>query len=210
MITLKIFLLHFIFYNFPFFVQIRNLKYDFEGVEKAIRFIMSSRSNTLSQLNKMTMFIFIVCLIFAISLAIFYILKSNKNEILIMEMDKRLTQKRYLISKFESEGDVLNSINCVDMEILLNFAKTGDSNFYSKFLESFPLFEKKLLLVSPSLNFNDFVLLAYIYLNFDSKEIASISFRSIRTVQNKKYLLRKKLRLNTNENISFWLKENCF
>ncbi|KAA2224933.1 helix-turn-helix transcriptional regulator [Chryseobacterium sediminis] len=45
---------------------------------------------------------------------------------------------------------------------------------------------------------------AYIYLNFSTKEIAEYTFTSVRTVQTKKYNVRKKLTIPSDMDIYIW------
>lgn len=49
-------------------------------------------------------------------------------------------------------------------------------------------------------------LCAFLYLNFTTKDIASVTFVQSKTMQMKKYRLRKKLDIDTNTALTAWLK----
>lgn len=72
-------------------------------------------------------------------------------------------------------------------------ARENDESFYIKFLEVYPYFNKKLLAKNPNLTPSDFEYCALIKLDFNTKDIAQAKNISIRTVESKKYRLRKKL-----------------
>ena len=74
-------------------------------------------------------------------------------------------------------------------------ARKNESNFYPRFLDLFPDFEKKLLEINPKLTNSELQFCALLKLNFSSKEIAANTFTAVRTVQNKKYRIRSKLNI---------------
>lgn len=84
-------------------------------------------------------------------------------------------------------------------------AATNSPNFLSRFVEVYPEFYNLLTTEYPTLTTADLKLCALMKLDFSTKEIAEISFSSLRTVQNRKYKLRKKFGLETEENINQWI-----
>lgn len=84
-------------------------------------------------------------------------------------------------------------------------AATNSPNFLSRFVEVYPEFYNLLTTEYPALTTADLKLCALMKLDFSTKEIAEISFSSLRTVQNRKYKLRKKFELETDENINQWI-----
>ncbi len=76
---------------------------------------------------------------------------------------------------------------------VVELAKSNDPNFYARFLDLYPEFEKNLLKINPNLSISELQFSAFLKLNFSSKDIANYTFTSVRTVQNKKYRLRSKL-----------------
>lgn len=84
-------------------------------------------------------------------------------------------------------------------------AATNSPNFLSRFIEVYPEFYNQLISEYPTLTTADLKLCALMKLDFSTKEIAEITFSSLRTVQNRKYKLRKKFDLSTEENINQWI-----
>jgi DNA-binding CsgD family transcriptional regulator len=82
-------------------------------------------------------------------------------------------------------------------------AKENNPEFLTRFNEYCPRFSEELLKVSP-LKISEIRFCAYIYLNFSTKEIAEYTFTSVRTVQTKKYNLRKKLNVPSDMDIYVW------
>ena len=97
---------------------------------------------------------------------------------------------------------------CFVFVILNRLAKKNDPNFYTRFSEVYPYFQDKLLSINLNLQTSELILLAYIYLNFETKEIADYIFKSSKTIQNRKHLLRKKLNIPTHQDFHIWLKSN--
>lgn len=88
---------------------------------------------------------------------------------------------------------------------ITELATTSSPNFLSRFIEVYPEFYNQLISEYPNLTTADVKLCALMKLDFSTKEIAEISFSSLRTVQNRKYKLRKKFGLETEENINQWI-----
>ena len=88
-------------------------------------------------------------------------------------------------------------------------AITNNPLFLTKFLETYPVFQKNLIQINPNLQNSELTLLAYIYLDFSTKEIADFTFKSGRTIQNRKHHLRKKLGISSTEDLYIWIKANC-
>ncbi|MCC3217846.1 LuxR C-terminal-related transcriptional regulator, partial [Chryseobacterium sp. X308] len=86
---------------------------------------------------------------------------------------------------------------------LIQLAKENNPEFLTRFNEYYPHFSEELLKVSP-LKISEIRFCAYIYLNFSTKEIAEYTFTSVRTVQTKKYNLRKKLNIPGDMDIYVW------
>ncbi|WP_395761997.1 helix-turn-helix transcriptional regulator [Elizabethkingia anophelis] len=91
------------------------------------------------------------------------------------------------------------------LNLLINLAEKDDPSFYFKFNDVFPDFNENLLKISPKLTQSDLEYCAMMKLNFDTKKIASIKRLSIGAVESKKYRIRKKLDISTEENIYVWL-----
>ncbi|WP_447641711.1 MULTISPECIES: tetratricopeptide repeat protein [Chitinophagaceae] len=91
-------------------------------------------------------------------------------------------------------------------EEVFEMAKENAPHFYIRFKEVYPDFHTKLLHLNPDLNLGELTLCAYIYLDFQTKEIAQYTSRSVKTIQNRKNSLRKRLRIDSNQDIYVWFK----
>lgn len=113
-------------------------------------------------------------------------------------------QKKKLSAKHE-ETDVLKKQLNSAFDEVVELAKTNSPNFLPRFLEVYPEFHQAILDYEPSLTSSDLLLAAYLKLDFSTKEIAVYNFVSIRTVQNRRYRLRKKLNLYARIDLNYWL-----
>jgi DNA-binding CsgD family transcriptional regulator len=91
---------------------------------------------------------------------------------------------------------------CIFDEVI-QLAKENNSEFLTRFHEYCPRFSEELLKISP-LKISEIRFSAYIYLNFSTKDIAGYTHTSVRTVQTKKYNLRKKLNIPGDMDIYVW------
>lgn len=88
---------------------------------------------------------------------------------------------------------------------IIELAKINERTFYIRFLETFPDFSKKLLGINSQLTNSDLEYCALIKLKFQNKEIAFIKRNSVSSVESKKYRIRKKLGINTHDDIYNWM-----
>jgi tetratricopeptide (TPR) repeat protein len=111
-----------------------------------------------------------------------------------------------IIKQKEFETDILkeklnNSYDCI-----INLAKKNDPGFLNKFQEAYPDFVKKMLAINSNLSKSDLTFCAMILLGFTSKEIAQYTFVEHRSVQNKKYRLRKKINISSDVDLYLFFK----
>ncbi|WP_461533068.1 tetratricopeptide repeat protein [Sinomicrobium sp.] len=118
----------------------------------------------------------------------------------------RNRKKHRLIIKRERENLWLKKKMDKAFDEVVELAKRNDPAFAGKFQEVYPEFSEGLLKMKPALTPSEFVLCAYIWLNFSSKEIATYTFVTHKTVQVKKYRLRKKLGIPTNVDLYHFFK----
>ncbi|MET3537195.1 helix-turn-helix transcriptional regulator [Chryseobacterium limigenitum] len=93
-------------------------------------------------------------------------------------------------------------------EELIHLAVHSDPSFMNRFKELYPEFYDNLTSKYESLTLNDMKLCAFIKLNFSNKEIAEYDHISLRTVESKKYRLRKKLNLSGDIDFNKWVMEH--
>jgi hypothetical protein len=92
----------------------------------------------------------------------------------------------------------------ISISELKNFVDDPDL-FDINFQQFFPDFYKNLLNINATLDKSSLHLCAFIKLNFDTKKIATIKKISVRTVENRKYILRKKLNIAAYEDLYIWM-----
>ncbi len=116
----------------------------------------------------------------------------------IAKKNELLTQIKNHLTKVSDQSSVKPVINIIDKNLDHNdnweFFKEAFNNVDRKFL-------KKLKKTHPDLSPNDLKLCAYLRLNLSSKEIAPLFNISARSVEIKRYRLRKKLNLQHEENL---------
>ncbi len=88
---------------------------------------------------------------------------------------------------------------------VLQLAKENDSSFLTRFQEVYPEFITKLMAINPKLVNTELNLCALIYLNLSSKDIARFTYIQPKSVQIRKYRLRKKLEIPQDADLHVWL-----
>jgi tetratricopeptide (TPR) repeat protein len=83
----------------------------------------------------------------------------------------------------------------------IELAKRNDSSFLPKFKELYPDFISRLLSVNSDLENSELAFCAMLKLNFTSKEIADYTFVQHKSIQQKKYRIRKKLNIEGDRDI---------
>ncbi len=144
--------------------------------------------------------------------------KEKENILLKQEVDKtyrelastsiRLTQKETLITDMMQKLSLLKDENTSKKELgnLISGLKQHLSNnswteFEYYFNQVNPDFYSALLKIHPNLTVNEKKICAYLKLNLNTKEIASISGKSINSIEVARTRLRKKLELKPYQNI---------
>ncbi len=94
------------------------------------------------------------------------------------------------------ETDQLKSyVHTKKLKEVIELAKKNDSSFLLKFKELYPDFISELLRINPDLENSELTFCAMLKLRFSSKEIADYTFVQHRSVQQKKYRIRKRLNI---------------
>ncbi|WP_294080278.1 tetratricopeptide repeat protein [Proteiniphilum sp. UBA5384] len=117
---------------------------------------------------------------------------------------------RQKITKYKEKEQEIQELKLKVNESFTEIVELGrndDPTFMVRFQEVYPEFTHALGTKYPHLQLSELHLLALIYLQFTTKEIADCTCRSVRTVQNRKYQLRKKLGIATNMDMNVWLHE---
>ena len=112
--------------------------------------------------------------------------------------------KKQLLETTGTKEAVIPIVNTIDNSLSKNddweFFKEAFNNVDRKFF-------KKLKKLHPNLSPNDLKLCAYLRLNLSSKEIAPLFNISARSVEIKRYRLRKKMNLQHEDNLVNYILE---
>lgn len=135
-----------------------------------------------------------------------YKMKSNELAASTMSLIRKnnvLTEvKNLLKEKFENEGELKGVYDVIDNSLNRN---DDWELFQEAFNNADRKFLKKLKNAHPKLTPNDIRLCAYLRLNLSSKEIAPLFNISPRSVEIKRYRLRKKMNLSHDENLTDYI-----
>ncbi len=112
-----------------------------------------------------------------------------------------------LLKKKEVENTILEAKINESFEELTQLAKENSPNFYVKFSEIYPEINQTLSKEHPQLSTFEKSFLAMVFLNFSNKELASIESVSLKTIEIRKYRIRKKCNLESGQDLKKWLDE---
>ncbi|MCW1962528.1 tetratricopeptide repeat protein [Chryseobacterium viscerum] len=102
--------------------------------------------------------------------------------------------KRKEVLTIEAENLKIR-MNDNKQEEIIELGKKNDPEFLNRFKEAYPEFIDRLLTINPGLESSELIFCAMLKLHFTSKEIANYTLVQHRSVQQKKYRIRKKLNI---------------
>lgn len=111
-----------------------------------------------------------------------------------------------LINTKEEENLQLQQKVNESFEDIIELAKSNSPEFFTRFQEVYPEVVNELLKIDPKLRVSELTLCAFIYLGFNTKDIAGYTFRTVSTVRNRKHNLRTKLNIPAEETTELWFK----
>lgn len=118
---------------------------------------------------------------------------------------KRLYEKHEKISAdYLAQQENQEKINTTIYSEIIEKVKQNDKSFMISFNETFPDFSNKLLAINPKLVQSEIEFCALLKLNLSTKEIATYRYIQPKTVQNKKYHIRKRLNIPDSMDIYNW------
>lgn len=139
--------------------------------------------------------------IFAGLFASFFLYKKLKKS----KLEKEKTT--HLLEQKKQENTKLESKINDSFANLIMLAKENSPNFYVRFSEVYPEITRILSKEYPQLSNFEKSFLAMIYLNFSNKELATIESVSLKTIEIRKYRIRKKCNLDIGKDLKEWLHE---
>lgn len=122
------------------------------------------------------------------------------------EREELLETQAGIIKQQESETKALEQKVNTAFDEVLQLAKDNNPAFLARFQEVYPDFISKLTEANPKLANTELALCALIYLNLSSKDIARYTFIQPKSVQIRKYRLRKKLEIPQDTDLHVWMK----
>lgn len=118
--------------------------------------------------------------------------------LLVMYALKIVKQLRDRKKQLRDEAEELKiQMHDSTQDQVIELARKNDPSFLAVFKEAYPGFIERVLAVNPDLENSDLIFCAMLKLHFTSKEIAGYTSVQPRSIQQKKYRLRKKLNIPT-------------
>ncbi|NML68999.1 hypothetical protein HHL23_04215 [Chryseobacterium sp. RP-3-3] len=115
---------------------------------------------------------------------------------------KKIHLLRLKKKSMKTETDTLkNRVYEKKLQEVTELAKKNDSSFLMKFKELNPEFIRRLLTINPDLENSELAFCGLLKLHFTSREIADYTFVQHKSIQQKKYRIRKKLNIEGDQDI---------
>ena len=136
---------------------------------------------------------------------IYYWKKSKKNKFID---DKNNYEILDLKNDYEVVNSNTNSKDALPIDAILelkSIAEKDNKLFLERFKDVFSDHINKLTSTYPELTLSDLEILAYFRLNYTAKDIARFTNSSVRSIESKKYRVRKKLNLDSEQDLYSWL-----
>lgn len=131
---------------------------------------------------------------------IFQGLRKNKAKSSISKNYVEKTEEPIIDSENAEKTVETNQPNISE---IYQIATEQNDIFFNIYIETFPEFYK--ILLDKNLSNSDIEICALLKLNIDTKHVARIKNLTVRSIESKKYRIRKKLELKPTEDISSWL-----
>ena len=122
-----------------------------------------------------------------------------------VELNAVLKQLLQSVSRLDKKSDAV-----IFRELILNLRKListkgNNESFAAQFSAAYPGYQEGLIARHPDLNSGDLQLCTLLRLNLESKEIAQIIGLSVRSIESRRYRLRKKLNIDANVDLVSFL-----
>jgi hypothetical protein len=195
----------------------KNLEVQFEVSEKDRKLELVSKEKEVSRLTNFLLISLVLLLLIVFSILYFFLKRINKRDKLLLktkeelvtalEEQKKLKEKQFEndMEHKESQLSAITSNTNSQLTKMVNSHLAQDTNWndFETYFESVNKnFYTKLKNKYPDIGSNDLKICALIKLNLSIKEMASILNISPDSVKTARYRLRKKLQLNTEENLT--------
>ncbi|WP_183562991.1 helix-turn-helix transcriptional regulator [Mucilaginibacter sp. SP1R1] len=175
---------------------------DKAAIKTPLEYIVSKHRKSLSEseaLYHRILFAVSICLLSIISFIFFYRLRLKREIRLSKEkMDE-------LVRKLAVNEDKQSPLAIEELKNIVQLAVNNDPAFFTKHHEFDSGFSKKILSLAPNLTATELEFCLFCKLGFETKEIARYAKISVRSVEGRKYRIRKKLNIPSNQDINIWM-----
>lgn len=187
--------------------EVKENDYNFTSSFKALA--LKNYQETTIILNKFSL----VNLLLIVTLAaclIFFIVKLNDAELLLRKENKLAISKSNekiaaLVERLELTEGKQEEYKIEALKEVVELAMANNPAFLLKFNEFDIDFCKKLQGLAPSLVATELEFCVMTRLNFETKEIAQYTKSSVRSIESKKYRIRKKLNIPSEQDFNLWM-----
>jgi tetratricopeptide (TPR) repeat protein len=167
-------------------------------------YLMKEKESVFSDIQ-LRYIIIILCVVLLLALAVFIIVKLNnsRKRMLTIHNDRLKT----LYDRLDQSLSITapEKVDEEELKNVISLAVANDPTFLIKFKELQPHFFEQLLVKAPSLVTSDLLICGQLRLGFYTKEIARYTKTSVRSVESKKYRIRKKLEIPASDDINVWM-----
>lgn len=177
--------------------------------KKAIRrpladLLKDSRAYGEDKIGHYTVVLLIVIslLLIATYFGFLYFKKFKKERITSIELTRLIEEK---MLQLEPSIRVFDEAHDEEMRGIIQMAIANDPAFFVQFNKFDQKFVQKIMAIAPTIIASELEFCALLKLNFETKEIARYTGLSVRAVEGKKYRVRKKLRIPSEEDLNIWM-----
>ncbi len=121
------------------------------------------------------------------------------------KMEKNINDIEQDIARGMSEENIIKALKEIRSELSHYDSQAVDNDFRVYFEEVHPGYLKSLSKAFPHLSDTDLRMCAYLFLGMSTKEIASLRFKEVRSIESARNRLRKKLNLPAETNLKDFL-----
>ncbi len=148
--------------------------------------------------------ILIVAFFILVTFFIIYLLKKSKSKNQkALKITKQLRSEKAVQEK--EKGLLKLQVNEA-FDDVRKLAKENSPVFFTRFQEVYPHFTAKMLAINPKFKVSELTFASYIYLGFNTKEIADYTYKAVKTIENNRYNFRKKLEISPEKDLQIWLR----
>gem|GEM_PF-5475238 len=182
----------------------RLIKANKVGIDQSLNFYLDEKDKATNQ-NLKVILVSITIIAVLILICLLYMRLYRKRLRKLQLESKSISEQ--LQRKQEMIQNLLRQQKSSESEIdeLMQFAMSSNPGFFTKFKEIHPDFISKITAIAPNMLLSELRFCALIKLGFTAPEIATYTKSTIRSVESRRYRLRKKMNLPSDIDLRDWL-----